>query len=165
MKSILPRDDATVEEMRKAAGHDKASTSIVIAAFPGTGKTYLCANSRRCLVEKECWKFEKTAFPENYVNEIKYSIGGADAVFISTNKQALDMLIVDGISVTLVYPAKELKNEYMKRYMKRGSRPDFIDTMDTYWGWWIEELNKRNDCNKHILQTGQFIENAIPWLA
>jgi hypothetical protein len=138
---------------------------IVISAFPGTGKTYLCAKSRRCLVEKECWEFSKAAnFPENYVSEIKHSIGGADAVFISTNKQALDMLIVDGIPVILVYPVIELKNEYMERYVERGSHPDFIDAMNTYWERWLEELNKRSDCKKHVLQAGQFIENAMPWL-
>ena len=134
----------------------------VVSAFPGTGKTYLCNHTRRVLTEKECWLYDKSKFPENYVTAIKEELGSVDAVFISTNKQVLDILISEQIEITLIYPTVDQKERYMNRYQKRGSHIDFINAMDKYWAIWIKELDERNDCLKHILHPGQFIADVIP---
>ena len=134
----------------------------VVSAFPGTGKTYLCNHTNRVLTEKECWLYDKSKFPENYVAEIKEELGSVDAVFISTNKQALEMLISERIEITLIYPTIDQKEHYMTRYQKRGSHIDFINTMDKLWAIWIKELDERNDCLKHILHPGQFIADVMP---
>jgi len=138
----------------------------VVSAFPGTGKTYLCNHTSRVLTEKECWLYSQTGkFPENYVADIKDEFGRVDAIFISTNKLALDMLISERIGITLIYPTIDQKEHYMDRYLKRESNIDFINAMDKYWAIWIKECDERNDCLKHILYPDQFIANVMPELA
>ena len=91
-------------------------------------------------------------------------MGKVDGIFISTNKVVLDSLIGDGIDIRVVYPKPNLKGEYMKRYRERGSHQDFIDTLNMNWDDWLAELEARDDCKKHVLSSGEYITDALPWL-
>jgi len=44
-------------------------------------------------------------------------IGLVDYIFIATEPDGLKLLNENGFNVTLVYPEKELRNEYLDRYI------------------------------------------------
>jgi hypothetical protein len=133
--------------------------SKIIAAFCGTGKTYLCDKNPSKYVEFECWKYsDKPGFPANIIRDIKRGLGENEVVFISTNPVVLKELNRQGVEARLVYPDKKLKAEYIARYVKRGSHKDFIDMLGKHWDNWIDELAEQTYCEQTILGSGEFIK-------
>lgn len=131
--------------------------TIICSAFCGTGKTYICENIKK-VIEFECWKYDNyNLFPFNYINDIKSQIGKQDIIFISTNPVVLEELNRIGIDITLVYPKKELKKEYLQRYKQRGSSKNFIETLDRNWYNWLEEISNQTYCNHIILDSGEYL--------
>jgi hypothetical protein len=139
---------------------ENVKQTLIVSAFCGTGKTYFCARNRGA-VEVECWKYEESYFPENCIVDIKSKLGEADVIFISTNPLVLNVLNKMRIEVILVYPERELKNEYMDRYRNRGSSEDFILTLSTYWNDWIKEIEENEKFRHIVLKSNQYISDVI----
>lgn len=135
--------------------------TLIISAFCGTGKTYLCENSNKKIVEFECWKYDKDCFPDNYVSDIQSKIGQVDIIFISTNPLALNILNKLGIKIILIYPQLELKNEYIERYKNRGSATDFILTLSKYWDSWLEEIKENKYCKHVELKSDEYVSTIL----
>jgi len=138
--------------------------TLIISAFCGTGKTYLCENSNKKIIEFECWKYDKSVFPNNCVADIKSKIGEVDIIFISTNPLVLNALTKIGKKIILIYPEFKLKNEYIKRYSNRGSSDDFMLMLSKYWGSWLREIKENKGCQHIRLKTGEYIVNVLPGL-
>jgi len=138
--------------------------TLIVSAFCGTGKTYLCENSNKKTIEFECWKYDKSAFPNNCVADIKSKIGKTDIIFISTNPLVLNALTKIGKKIILIYPELKLKNEYMNRYSDRGSSNDFILMLSKYWDSWLKEIKENKNCEHIRLKTGEYIVNVLPEL-
>lgn len=137
--------------------------TVILAAFCGTGKTYLSQNSDRELIEFECWKYsDKLEFPHNIVRDIVSKYGKVDAILISTNPLVLNELIKKGLNVTIVCPDLSLKDEYIERYRRRGSSSDFIGTLSKYWESWLREAMAFKRCRQIVLKSGQYA--ALPIL-
>ena len=134
----------------------------IISAFCGTGKTYLCENSNKKIIEFECWKYDKGAFPNNCVADVKSKIGEVDIIFISTNPLVLNALTKIGIKIILIYPELNLKNEYMNRYRNRDSLNDFMLMLSKYWDNWLIEIRENKDCQHIRLKTGEYVANVLP---
>jgi len=143
--------------------------SILVSAFPGTGKSYYCSNGDWSQYVPEMWctdsdssKFEKSNFPENYICHIKEQINkGYARIMISSHKEVRDALVIHNLPFVLVYPSKELKNEYIERYKQRGSNELFIELISSNWDTWIDELKTQKGCYHIQLMSGQFISNVI----
>ncbi len=123
--------------------------TVLISAFPGTGKTYLYNNTDRNVLDSDSSNFNKDNFPSNYIKHIKSNIGKVDAIFISSHKKVREALVKNGLSYLLVYPKKQLKEEYLNRYKNRGSSDAFISFIDDNWDSFIDGLRAQNGC-KHI---------------
>jgi len=139
---------------------------MIISAFPGTGKTSYCNLYSDYIPDifasdSDSSKFDKANFPQNYIEHIKEKISeGYARIFISSHKEVRDALVENGLEFILVYPKKELKEEYLKRYKERGSTDNFINLISNNWDLWLDELKNQKGC-KHIeLESGQFICNV-----
>lgn len=139
-------------------------SAIIISAFCGTGKTYLCNTSDR-FVEFECWKYDKDNFPENCLVDIKSNIHKVDIIFISTNPTVLIPIVKMGITVILIYPNLKLKDEYINRYKKRGSSNDFISTLSKNWERWLIEIGGLGGCQHIILKRRQYVSTVLATLS
>ncbi len=137
------------------------STTTVCASFCGTGKTYLCEKYPDKYIELECWKYGAINFPKNYIEDIKSKIGRIEYIFISTNPIVLRQLYKEGVPVKLFYPENNLKNEYLKRYIKRGSVTDFTEMLSKHWHGWIDELKEQKHCEQIVLKSGEHIQSAL----
>ena len=139
---------------------------MLVAGFPGTGKSSYCYRDADYMpqgfaTDSDSSKFDKANFPQNYIEHIKGKISeGYARIFISSHKEVRDALVENGLEFTLVYPKKELKEEYLKRYKERGSPDGFIKLISDNWDLWLDELKNQKGC-KHIeLESGQFIANV-----
>jgi hypothetical protein len=112
---------------------------MLVAGFPGTGKSSYCYRDADYMpqgfaTDSDSSKFDKANFPQNYIEHIKEKISeGYARIFISSHKEVRDALVENGLEFTLVYPKKELKEEYLKRYKERGSPDGFINLISNNW--------------------------------
>lgn len=114
------------------------------------------------MIEFECWQYSsKLEFPHNIVKSIVSKCGMVDGIFISTNPMVLNAL-PSYINTILVYPRLSLKDEYIKRFVNRGSSEDFISTLSEYWEPWIVEAMANNQSRHIVLKSGQYLESVLP---
>jgi hypothetical protein len=132
----------------------------VISGFPGVGKTYFKEHYPGSVADSDSSLFSWVSpgirnldFPQNYMNHIVTNIN--DIVLVSSHKVVRDALVLNGIYFTLVYPERDLKQEYLERFRVRGSNEDFITLLDTMWDEWIDQLNMQWYCHKIVLQAGE----------
>jgi len=140
---------------------------MIISAFPGTGKTSYCNLYSDYIPDifasdSDSSNFDKSEFPRNYIEHIKQKKEqGYYRIFVSSHKEVRDALVENGLEFTLVYPKKELKDEYIKRYKERGSSEDFINLISENWENWIDELQSQKGCRHIQLETNQFLSNVF----
>lgn len=130
--------------------------TLIISAFPGCGKSHCVKHEqdkfKEMIVDLESsdysWRKDENGarernpeFPKNYIEKIKEGIGTANIIFVSSHKEVRDALKEAGLKYILVYPNHYQKEEYLKRYEKRGNSPKFINQIDYNWEEWIDECD------------------------
>ena len=137
---------------------EKTKSTILISAFPGTGKSHLFKNNKELkILDSDSSTFDKDGFPNNYIEHIKENIGKVDIICISSHKEVREALVDNDLMYILVYPNIELKEEYIKRYKERGNEQVFIDMIGEKWEEWITDVSKQEKCLKVELQKGEFL--------
>lgn len=142
---------------------------ILCAAFPGTGKSYYCSNGdtsqyvpKGFCTDSDSSKFAKDDFPSNYIKHIKEKITeGYARIFISSHSEVRSALIDNDLDYVLIYPSITLKDEYIQRYIDRGSNDKFIQLISDNWEIWINDCKKQKGCRHIELKSGQFVSNVV----
>lgn len=135
--------------------------TLIVSAFPGTGKSHLFNNTKLNILDSDSSKFDKSKFPENYIKHIKENIGKVDVILVSSHEEVRNALVKNNIKFLLVYPNKSLKSEYVKRYVERGSNEKFIEKISDNWNDWIGELEGQDSCEKIVLNSNEFITDVV----
>lgn len=91
-------------------------------------------------------------FPQNYINHIKAHMDEEDIIFVSSHKVVRDALKEEGIPYYLVYPRKDMKEEWMWRFKKRGNDENFIKFQDEHWNEFIEDMENETYPTKIVLE-------------
>lgn len=129
---------------------------VVIAGFPGVGKTYAAEHSAQWgmkIIELDhsqylwtpglCGKLQKnTNYPENLCEEVlKYLKAGqsVDVILVDSHTEIQRALRKYKIPYVLVYPKMECKEEYLRRYIRSGKPFPFVDTISGSWEELITE--------------------------
>jgi coenzyme F420-reducing hydrogenase alpha subunit len=133
--------------------------TVLISAFPGTGKSHFFKNSKNLVLDSDSSKFDKKYFPNNYIDHIKNNIYKVDYILISSHKDVREALVKNKLDFILVYPRKELKDEYLERYKKRGSNENFINLLDKNWNEWIDQLENQSCKSKIVLNSNEYISD------
>lgn len=149
-------------------GHYK-QPATVIAGFPGVGKSHCYNNFNNMLniYDSDSSKFDKDKFPGNYIEHIKEKIKEEDAIiFVSTHDDVKQALVDNEIYFSLVYPTKELKNEYIKRYKDRGSSESFIKLMEDKFEEFVDSCDEFESeyCNKIQFKSGDTLFKIFNYL-
>lgn len=124
--------------------------STIICGFSGIGKSTAEQKNRRILdFESSGYSniFENSFrvgrnkdFPKNYIDRLEKLIENNDAYYylLSCHEEVRNELKARGLKYIIVLPYRECKNEYKKRWLKRGSDIDFITKMDKRWDEMID---------------------------
>lgn len=144
--------------------NESYNETLVVSAFPGCGKTHLFNNTDKKILDSDSSKFDKSKFPQNYIDHIKSNIGKCDIILVSSHKDVRDALVKNGIKFTLVYPKKELKNDYINRYIQRGSPEAFIKLLQNNWYNWIKEMDDQVGCTRIKLNKGGIPFRCNKWI-
>lgn len=136
--------------------------TLVISAFPGCGKSHFFRNNKdKEVLDSDSSKFDKTHFPQNYIEHIKSNLGKVDIIMVSSHKEVRDVLVENKIPFILVYPSPNIKDEYIQRYIDRGNTGYFVELLDKNWELWLNELEEQVGCEKIKLEEGQYLSDVI----
>ena len=119
---------------------------IVISAFSGMGKTWYFENCQELhsSYDSDSSKFPKDDFPRNYIEHIKEKLkeDDRDIIFVSSHENVRQALIDEGIHFICIYPDRDMKDEMIERYKKRGSTEAFIDNIEKNYENYISSIEK-----------------------
>lgn len=136
-------------------------TRVIISGFPGIGKSRAAA-SRKDTLDLDSSQFAGYHWEELYVAAIKkaYESGDYRIIFISSHSNVRELLHEKGIPFICVVPNKSLRNEYMIRYLKRGSSIAFMQNIRVNWNDWIDRMRNTELCIE--LQSGEYVSDILP---
>jgi hypothetical protein len=153
-----------IPQRLKSSREPKGAWSIVVAAFPGTGKTHFADQNEYTAIDLDSSGFSNIGFPINYVEQIEESIGKANFILTSTHASVRTELTIRKIPYALIYPDHRLRDEYLYRCHQRGSSLSFLRELSTNWSKYIRECEKQKDCLPICLSRGQYLSDAIDWM-
>jgi len=145
----------------------------IISAFPGTGKTYYASNIKRTakVVDLDTYRYtlgytddgkaRNKDFPNNYLIAVKKHLGETDILFVGCQPEVITSLRDAGLSFTIVYPERALKDEYVKRYRQRHNHGSFINLLSKNWNFLLDFLEKQENCKHIVLGSGQYIGDIV----
>lgn len=102
-------------------------------------------------------------FPRNYIDALCEAIDSdkGDVFLISCHEEVRQELKERGLDYIIVMPTDDQENEYLKRWLKRGSSIEFINMMHEKW------LSMHKSCNddkvpKIYLNEKEYIDDVLP---
>lgn len=125
---------------------NRENNTIIVCGFPGVGKTtafnQLKARGVRVL-DSDSSTFNKEHFPQNYLEHISQVVseGKVDCLFVSTHALVINGLKDLGFNFNIVYPDKNLKEDYLERYRRRNSPDNLIKIISDNWSQWIDVID------------------------
>lgn len=157
---------------------------IVIACYAGVGKTYFAehiAGSKEIPSMPYKWilpsndggqgefEYEKAApyllwnpdYPHNYIRKILEELPNHKYIIIPHIEGVLTELNMCGVPFVSVYPSISLKEEYRKRYISRGNRPEFMQVFVDEWDERIEYIQGLDKGGKVELKAGEYLTDAL----
>lgn len=172
MSDYIPRERKE-KRMKEIKNH-------IICGFPGVGKSQAAMRSRD-IQDIESTPFhmpidwdninepEKMRHEENpnWVSDYADHIADMASQYgycynlISCHEKVREELDARSIPYIIVVPSRELKDEYLGRYLRRGDSFDFINQIDTHWDEWLTEID---GCGMPVihLKSGQYISDILP---
>lgn len=135
--------------------------SIIISGFAGVGKTFFYNKHKDKCIDSDSSKFDKKNFPMNYIEHIKQNIGKHKFIFVSCHEEVRKQLVKEEIYFCLVYPTKEQKQDYLKKYKKRKNDENFIQLMDKNWDKFIQSCKDQKNCMHMVLTKNLHLEDLL----
>lgn len=136
----------------------------VICGFPGVGKSSLYNKLKEenfSIVDSDSSQFDKSKFPQNYIEHIQQKLNEGYWVLCSTHSVVRKALKEAGILYYLAIPTYDQKEEYMERYKNRGSPEAFLKLMDNKWDDFIKDVED-DDCKyKYFLFSGRYLDSMM----
>jgi hypothetical protein len=100
-------------------------------------------------------------WPFNYVAAIQEILSEDKFILIPSDIRVLKMLRADAVSYVLVYPRRDAKGAYRKRFIDRGNTDAFISVFIGHWEYFLDTLEKDPSERHIVLQPHQFISDVI----
>ena len=133
----------------------------IISAFPGVGKTHFFNQSKLFVLDSDSSYFNKEKFPSNYIEHIKSYIGKVDYILVSSHKEVRESLFENDIRFHLVIPSIDQKQDYINRYLDRGSDDFFVELISANWNLWINDCTDQEGCFQYELSPGKYLSDII----
>jgi len=83
---------------------------------------------------------------------------------VSSHNIVRDELVKNDIPFVLIYPNRNIKEEYINRYKNRGSDNNFINLLKDNWDKFIDDCENQIGCRKIIINSGEYLSDKIEYL-
>lgn len=147
----------------------------IICGFSGVGKStlYNACKGRDDIqaTDSDSSKYPKDDFPQNYVNDLQRMYVEARqskyktvVILCSTHEDVRKSLKERGLPFVVVYPERDTKQEYLKRYREHGASHELVRLISDNWDKWLEQLGKEERTQKFTLFSGQYLSDIAPMI-
>lgn len=150
------------------------SSNYVICGFSGVGKS-TAEQKHKNVVDFESSAYshffdtehiigeKNPEFPRNYIDALCELMdeGRENIYLISCHEEVRKELADRGIDYIIVLPTYDQKNEYLKRWLRRGSSIEFVTMMNKRWDSMFISCEKDNS-TKIFLDSGEYIDDVLP---
>lgn len=134
----------------------------IVSGFSNIGKSSLSNYKDIHYIDFDTCYFKKNDnWVSIYIDCVLALQDKYDYVFITTYGDILEELEKRNIEYTLVFPERELKEEYRQRAIDRNSDSDFVEGFFSRWDTHIDDCLKRKTKNKIVLKSGMFLSDII----
>jgi len=145
----------------------------IIAAHAGLGKTTFAQNYPNLCIDLESSLWSKIEigkdlyitnpdFPKNYIKEIKKYIGIYNFIFVSPNLHVQKELQKNNLYYISIYPTLDKREEYIKRYISRGSNSTLINHFSKNWEQVLKGYKSiKNKYCTHIETENKYLEDIL----
>lgn len=136
--------------------------TIIISGFPGVGKSFL-GEGNDDFIDLDSSRYTGEDRWQRYKERIEDALGIYKHIFVSSHQETRDILNELGLKYYVVYPDKNLKEEYLKRYKERKSPDEFIELMDRNFETFIDSIenNSPNGVKVKLTKDGDFLKTVI----
>lgn len=135
---------------------------IIISGFSNIGKSSLSKFKDLNYIDFDTHFFRKEeGWEKMYVECLLALSSKYDYVFITTHGVMLERLNELGIEYYLVYPKRELKDEYKNRAISRNSSEEFVNGFFSRWDEHISDCEKNTFAKKIVLEAGEYLSDVI----
>lgn len=135
---------------------------IIISGFSNIGKSSLSKFKDLNYIDFDTHFFRKEeGWEKMYVECLLALSSKYDYVFITTHGVMLERLNELGIEYYLVYPKRELKDEYKNRTISRNSSEEFVNGFFSRWDEHISDCEKNTFAKKIVLESGEYLSDVI----
>jgi hypothetical protein len=151
---------------------------VIIAAFAGTGKTFLAETQPEQFTDFVCmpYKYElseicaeseggkanpanvlRYEWPYNYIDALVSETQSGKHLLIPSDVIVLMMLRIKNIPYVVCYPERSAREEYRRRFVERGNTADFTDVFIGRWDRFMDDL-ENDDYGRHVvLKPGEYL--------
>jgi len=154
---------------------------MIVAAFPGTGKTYFASKHPDMAVDFVTMPFKyfldkkvrydesrkadpdlemRPEWPYNYVKAV---LGQPEdkIILIPSDARVLELLAKENVPYYLCYPKRKAKKVYKERFIKRGNSRDFLSVFIGNWDSFMDTL-REDAYGRHIkLKPKQYLTDVL----
>ncbi len=132
---------------------------MIICGFPCIGKSTWAKNCDNVIdLDSSTYsKLKNKNWTWVYVDEAISLSKRGKIVLVSTHVEVRERMAVAGQKYTVVYPAFDQKEEYVKRASMRDNHPLKPSVLEEHWGFFWTSINEDVFSNKIMLQPGEYI--------
>lgn len=134
--------------------------SIIIAGFPGIGKSKIYQQNRKDYSDSDSSKFDKAKFPQNYIKHIKSLRKKKQLILVSAHIEVRNALVKEKIPFIYVVPTIDRLEEFCYNYEKRGNSQEFIEKVRINWEQWLMISAYNTEYPVYFCKVG-FLENNM----
>lgn len=135
---------------------------IIISGFSNIGKSSLREFKNVNYIDLDTCYFKKIDnWIDIYIECILALKEKYDYVLITTYGDVLYELNKRNIEYFLVYPKRELKEEYRKRAIQRCSDEEFVKGFFSRWDRHIDDCINNKNKNKIVLNENEYLSDVI----
>lgn len=133
--------------------------SLIIAGFPGMGKSYLFNENKEYYSDSDSSKFDKKHFPKNYIKHIKSLVGKKQLILVSSHIEVRNAMLMAGMPFIYVIPSLDRKIEFLSNYKERNNTQEFIDNVEMNWERWLQISVYNNEYPVYVCTHGYLKDN------
>lgn len=143
---------------------------MIVCGFPGIGKTTLKDRYPDQVVDSDSSLFSWASpgvrhpeWPNNYLDHLsKLEEENPDKlILVSTHKEVISGLLERKIRFSIIRPSIECKQEYIERFIKRGSTEAFIELLDKNFETFLDDLDNVPGIHVSVLSPGSYLSDRM----
>jgi hypothetical protein len=136
----------------------------IIVGFPGIGKSFVSKDTSGAYTWLNIHDepgYAKGA-EGSFFTELLVLAQKPGIILLPAHRMVGNFLISQNLAFTSVFPRRQLKDDYLRRYRERGNSINFVKLVEKRWDSFVDNMwYPHGRCNHVELDEGQFLKDVL----